>query len=54
MTAKSMGRLRSVMSRKLAYQQTIFPFQGDPLVVASRVVESAGYEDYILYEYNEE
>ncbi len=42
------------MTKTCAYREMVIPFEGDPLSLATRMVQSAGGDDYMLYEHQGE
>ena len=42
------------MTQKWAYREMVIPFEGDPLSLATRMAQSAGRSDYLLYEHQGE
>ncbi len=42
------------MSKKWAYREMVIPFKGDALSLATRMAQSAGRNDYMLYEHQGE
>ncbi len=42
------------MTQKWAYREMVIPFAGDPLSLATRMVQSTGRSDYMLYEHQGE